>query len=53
MSRKDALLDLKSNPLAGVVGAMVLIFVASCFLSKYFLTPFNMVIVARELAFIA
>ena len=52
MWRKGALLDLKSNPLAGVVAAMVLIFVASCFLSKYFLTPFNMVIVARELAFI-
>jgi ribose transport system permease protein len=49
---KSAWLDLKSNPLAGVVAALVVIFVISCFLSKYFLTPFNLMIVARELAFI-
>jgi len=53
MSRKSSILDLKSNPLAGVVAALVLIFIISCFLSKYFLTAFNMMIVARELAFIA
>lgn len=52
MSHKSALLDLKSNPLAGVVAALVIIFVVSCFLSKYFLTPFNLMILARELAFI-
>ncbi|WP_248357702.1 ABC transporter permease [Anaeromyxobacter oryzae] len=41
-----------SNPLAGVFAALVLIFVASCFLSPYFLTPFNMLIVSRALAFV-
>lgn len=52
MSLKEQFLTLKSSPLSGVVVALVVIFIASCFLSKYFLTSFNMMIVARELAFI-
>lgn len=39
------------NPLGGVVAALVIIFVAACFLSPYFLTRFNMTIIARSLAF--
>ncbi len=39
-------------PLAGVAFAFALIFVISCVLSPYFLTRFNLVIMARDLAFI-
>jgi len=39
-------------PMAGVTTALVAIFVLSCILSPHFLTPFNMIIIARTLAFI-
>lgn len=38
--------------LSGVLGAFVLIFVASCFISENFLTEYNLAIMARDLAFI-
>ncbi|GFE95926.1 ABC transporter permease [Gluconobacter cerinus] len=41
-----------ANPLGGVIGAMILIFGISCLLSPHFLTSFNMIIIARALAFI-
>ncbi|GBQ47281.1 ABC transporter permease [Komagataeibacter sucrofermentans] len=40
------------NPLGGVIAALVLIFGVSCLLSPHFLTGFNMMIMARALAFI-
>jgi len=40
------------NQLAGVFAALVVIFVISCFLSPYFFTPYNMLIIARALAFV-
>ncbi|EHH67431.1 ABC transporter permease [Gluconobacter morbifer] len=43
---------LATNPLGGVVVAMLLIFGISCALSPHFLTTFNMVIIARALAFV-
>ncbi|AHK72240.1 MULTISPECIES: ABC transporter permease [Gluconobacter] len=43
---------LAGNPLGGVIAALVIIFGASCALSPHFLTTFNMVIIARALAFI-
>ena len=43
---------LLGNQLAGVFAALVVIFVISCLLSPYFLTPFNMLIIARALAFV-
>jgi ribose transport system permease protein len=43
---------LTSNQLAGVSAALALIFVTSCFLSPYFLSPYNMLIVSRALAFV-
>jgi ribose transport system permease protein len=43
---------LATNSLAGVLVAFVIIFVLSCLLSPYFLTRFNLVIMARDLAFI-
>ncbi len=43
---------LLSNQLAGVFAALVVIFVISSFLSPYFLTPFNLLIIARALAFV-
>ena len=39
-------------PMGGVIAALVVIFVISCFLSEHFLTSFNMVIIARSLAFV-
>ncbi|WP_336945354.1 ABC transporter permease [Asaia sp. HN010] len=41
-----------SNPLFGVVVALVVIFGLSCTLSANFLTAFNMKIIARSLAFV-
>jgi ribose transport system permease protein len=38
--------------LTGVIGALLLIFIASCFISKNFLTEYNLTIMARDLAFI-
>ncbi len=43
---------LAANPLAGVVTALVVIFVVASLVSPYFLTRFNMMIIARSLAFI-
>ncbi|GBQ94922.1 ribose ABC transporter permease [Acetobacter nitrogenifigens DSM 23921 = NBRC 105050] len=40
------------NSLGGVMAALVIIFAIACFLSPYFLTRFNMMIIARSLAFI-
>jgi ribose transport system permease protein len=38
--------------LTGVIGAFVLIFIASCFISPNFLTGYNLTIMMRDLAFI-
>ncbi|TCL03301.1 MULTISPECIES: ABC transporter permease [Sodalis] len=43
---------LATNPLAGVMVALVIIFVLSSLISPYFLSPYNMSVVARTLAFI-
>ncbi|GBQ69514.1 ribose ABC transporter permease [Ameyamaea chiangmaiensis NBRC 103196] len=43
---------LSSDPLGGVVAALIIIFIVACCLSPYFLTRFNMTIIARSLAFI-
>lgn len=51
-SFRTFILRLAANPLSGVITALVLIFGASCLLSPHFLTTFNMVIIARALAFI-
>lgn len=40
------------NPLSGVIGALILIFVASCFISDAFLDSYNLSIIARSLAFV-
>ncbi len=40
------------NPLAGVFVALVAIFAVSAALSPYFLTPYNMSVIARGLAFV-
>ncbi|RFD19017.1 ABC transporter permease [Komagataeibacter melaceti] len=40
------------SPLGGVVAALVIIFGVSCLLSPHFLTSFNLMIMARALAFI-
>jgi ribose transport system permease protein len=42
----------KSGQLTGVIGAFLLIFIASCFISPNFLTGYNLTIMARDLAFI-
>ncbi len=42
----------KLGKLSGVLGAFVVIFVASCFISPNFLTGYNLAIMARDLAFI-
>ena len=42
-----------SNQLVGVALVLAVIFIASCVASEYFLTSYNMLIVARTLAFIA
>ncbi|AOX17188.1 ABC transporter permease [Kozakia baliensis] len=41
-----------SNPLGGVMAALIIIFAVSCLLSPHFLTTFNMKIIARALAFV-
>lgn len=51
MQRKN-LSFLMSNPLAGVFAALVIIFVLSALASPYFLTSYNMSVVARSLAFV-
>lgn len=43
---------LAAVPLTGVITALVVIFVMSCFLSEHFLTPYNLTIMARTLAFV-
>ena len=42
----------KMGQLTGVIGAFLLIFVASCFISPNFLTGYNLTIMLRDLAFI-
>ena len=42
-----------SNQLIGVASVLIVLFIASCFASEYFLTAYNMLIVTRTLAFIA
>lgn len=42
----------KQSKFSGVLGALVLIFVVSCFISPNFLTSYNMTIMTRDLAFI-
>jgi ribose transport system permease protein len=51
MQRKP-LSILATNPLAGVFVALVIIFVVSAILSPYFLTSYNMSVIARSLAFV-
>jgi len=43
---------LRLGKLTGVLGAFVIIFGASCFISENFLTSYNLAIMARDLAFI-
>jgi ribose transport system permease protein len=43
---------LAAVPLAGVIAALAVIFTISCFLSEYFLTAYNLTIMARALAFV-
>ena len=43
---------LLANPLAGVFVALLIIFVLSAVLSPYFLTSYNMSVIARSLAFV-
>jgi ribose transport system permease protein len=50
--RTRRLSSLAAAPLAGVIAALVAIFAISCLLSPHFLTPFNMTIIARSLAFV-
>ncbi len=51
MQRKN-LSFLLANPLAGVFVALLIIFVLSALLSPYFLTSYNMSVIARSLAFV-
>lgn len=50
--RPNPLKALVANPLAGVFVALVVIFVISALLSPYFLTGYNLSVVARALAFV-
>jgi ribose transport system permease protein len=52
MSVKSIFARVATYPLSGVMAALAVIFVCSAFASPYFLTPFNMTIVARDLAFV-
>jgi ribose transport system permease protein len=45
-------LTIMRNPLAGVFVTLVVIFALSAVISPYFLTPYNMTVVARGLAFV-
>jgi ribose transport system permease protein len=52
---KDLLGKVRSKglgQLTGVTGALVLIFIVSCFISENFFTEYNLTIMARDLAFI-
>jgi len=49
---RASFLRVASNPLAGVIAALVIIFVIASALSPYFLTRFNMMIIARTLSFV-
>src|SRR5690554_2123357 len=49
---KGSIKLVKENQLAGVIAALVLIFVISCFISENFLTVYNMQIMVRSLAFV-
>jgi ribose transport system permease protein len=51
-SISDSLRNRKMGQLTGVIGAFLLIFIASCFISPNFLTGYNLTIMARDLAFI-
>ena len=46
------LTGLVASQQAGVFFALIIIFIVSCFLSPYFLTSFNMLIISRALAFV-
>ncbi len=41
-----------ANPLSGVLAALVVIFIVSSLISANFLSPFNMTIIARAMAFV-
>ncbi len=49
---KRSLLNRRRGPLSGVIGAFLMIFIASCFISRNFLTGYNLTIMTRDLAFI-
>jgi inositol transport system ATP-binding protein len=49
---REAVSNRKIGQLAGVIGAFLLIFIASCFISPNFLTGYNLTIMGRDLAFI-
>ena len=42
----------KMGQLTGVIGAFLLIFIAACFISRNFLTGYNLTIMTRDLAFV-
>ena len=48
----NPLSNLIRTPLAGVFVALLVIFALSAILSPYFLTPYNLSVVARGLAFV-
>ncbi|MDX3924600.1 MAG: ABC transporter permease [Shinella sp.] len=50
--QRNPLSILLTNPLAGVFVALLIIFLVSAALSPYFLTSYNMSVVARSLAFV-
>ncbi len=52
MGEQGFLRRLMLNPLSGVIGALILIFVASSLLSDAFLDAYNLSIIARALAFV-
>lgn len=49
---RSIFIRLASNPLGGVIAALVIIFIGASLLSPYFLTRFNMMIIARTLSFV-
>lgn len=52
MSVKRFIARIFANQIAGVASVLALIFIGSSFVSEYFLTSYNMLIIARSLAFI-
>ncbi len=50
--RPNILKAFVANPLAGVFVALLVIFIISALLSPYFLTGYNLSVVARALAFV-